>query len=64
VNNTGTKKGSKHYEINGILKRKKWRVCSMFKKSVRVFVEQIQKMGCVESSGVPVLYIGRRVPKG
>jgi hypothetical protein len=21
-------------------------------------------MGCVEGSGVPVLYIGRRVPKG
>jgi hypothetical protein len=21
-------------------------------------------MGCVEDSGVPVLYIGRRVPKG
>jgi hypothetical protein len=34
----------------------------MFKNSVRVFVEK--KMGCVEGSGVPVLYIGRRVTKG
>jgi hypothetical protein len=31
------------------------------KISVLVFVE---KMGCVEGSGVPVLYIGRTVPKG
>jgi hypothetical protein len=36
----------------------------MFKKSVRVLVEKILKMGSVEGSGVPVLYIGRRVPKG
>jgi hypothetical protein len=38
----------------------------MFKKnSVLVFVEKIfKKMGCVEGSGVPVLYIGRTVPKG
>jgi hypothetical protein len=36
----------------------------MFKNSVRVFVEIILKMGCVEGSGVPVLYIGRTVPKG
>jgi hypothetical protein len=35
----------------------------VLKKSVLVFVEKIYKMGCVESSGVPVLYIGRRVPK-
>jgi hypothetical protein len=37
----------------------------MFKKnSVRVFIEKNIKMGCVEGSGVPVLHIGRRVPKG
>jgi hypothetical protein len=34
------------------------------KNSVRIFVEKIHKMGCLESSGVPVLYIGRTVPKG
>jgi hypothetical protein len=49
------------YEVNGILKRKKRSVCSMFKNSVRIFVD---KMGCVEGSGVPILYIGRTVPKG
>jgi hypothetical protein len=39
-----------------------------FKNSVRIFVEKIYKMGCLEGSGVPVLYIyiyiGRTVPKG
>jgi hypothetical protein len=51
--------------MNGILKRKKRTVCSMFKKnSVRIFVEKIYKMGLLEGSGVPVLYIGRMVPKG
>jgi hypothetical protein len=35
----------------------------MFKNSVRVFVENIYKMGCLNGSGVPVLYIGRTVPK-
>jgi hypothetical protein len=34
------------------------------KNSVRVFVEKIYKMGCLEGSGETVLYIGRRVPKG
>jgi hypothetical protein len=34
------------------------------KKSVRIFVEKIYKMGCLEGSGVPVLYIGRTVPEG
>jgi hypothetical protein len=34
------------------------------KNSVRIFVEKIDKMGCFEDSGVPVLYIGRTVPKG
>jgi hypothetical protein len=27
-------------------------------------LKKYKKMGCVEGSGVPVLYIGRRVPKG
>jgi hypothetical protein len=36
----------------------------MFKKIVRKFVEQIYKMGCLEGSCVPVLYIGRTVSKG
>jgi hypothetical protein len=34
------------------------------KNSVRIFVEKIYKMGCLEGSGVPVLYIGCTVPKG
>jgi hypothetical protein len=34
------------------------------KNSVRIFVENIYKMGCLEGSGVPVLYVGRTVPKG
>jgi hypothetical protein len=51
--------------MNGILKRKKQTVCSMLKKnSVLIFVEKIHKIGCLEGSGVPVLYIGRKVPKG
>jgi hypothetical protein len=29
-----------------------------------MFFEKIHKMGCLEGSGVPVLYIGRTVPKG
>ena len=36
----------------------------MFKNSVHIFVEKIYKMGCLEGSGVSVLYIGRTVPKG
>jgi hypothetical protein len=36
----------------------------MFKKFCRIFVKKIYKMGCLEGSGVPVLYIGRTVPKG
>jgi hypothetical protein len=27
-------------------------------------LKKYKKMGCVEGSGVPVLYIGRTVPKG
>jgi hypothetical protein len=34
------------------------------KNSVRIFVEKIYKMVCLEGSGVPVLYIGRTVRKG
>jgi hypothetical protein len=34
------------------------------KNSVRIFVKNIYKMGCLEGSGVPALYIGRTVPKG
>jgi hypothetical protein len=36
----------------------------MFKKFVRIFVEKKNKMGRFEGSGVPVLYIGRTLPKG
>jgi hypothetical protein len=39
----------------------------MLKKFVRIFVEKIYKMGCLESRRVPVLYntsIGRTVHKG
>jgi hypothetical protein len=28
------------------------------------FFKKYKKIGCVEGSGVPVLYIGRTVPKG
>jgi hypothetical protein len=39
-------------------------VCAAcLKNSVRIFVEKIYKIGCFEGSGVPVLYIGRTVPK-
>jgi hypothetical protein len=36
----------------------------MFKNLVRIFVEKIRKMGCLEGRCVSVLYIGRTVPKG
>jgi hypothetical protein len=39
-------------------------VCSMFKQFGTYIVEKIYKMGCLEGSGVHVLYIGRTVPKG
>jgi len=51
------------YEINGILKRKNGECAACLKYPVRIFVEKIYKMGYLEGSGVPVLYIGRRVPK-
>jgi hypothetical protein len=43
-----------------ILKGLKFKI----KNSVHIFVEKIYTMGCLEGSGVPVLYIGRTVPKG
>ena len=37
----------------------------MFKKIQYVYLlKKKYKMGCLEGSGVPVLYIGRTVPKG
>ena len=37
----------------------------MFKKIQYVYLlKKIYNMGCLEGSGVPVLYIGRTVPKG
>jgi hypothetical protein len=40
-------------------------VCAAcLKNSVRIIVEKIYKMRCLEGSGVAVLYIGRKVPKG
>jgi hypothetical protein len=36
----------------------------LLKNSVRIFVEKVYKMGCLEGSGVPVLYVGRTVHKG
>jgi hypothetical protein len=36
----------------------------MFKNSVHILVEKIYKMGCLEGSGLPILYIGCTVPKG
>jgi hypothetical protein len=39
-------------------------VCAAcLKNSVRVCVEKIYRMGCLEGSGVPVLYIGCTVLK-
>jgi hypothetical protein len=36
----------------------------MLKNYVLIFVENIYKMRCLERSGVPVLHVGRAVPKG
>jgi hypothetical protein len=36
----------------------------MFKKFSTCICLKNIKMGCVEGSGVPILYIGRTVPKG
>jgi hypothetical protein len=44
--------------MKGILKRKKNGECAAcLKNSVRMFVEEMYKMGRLEGSGVPVLYI-------
>jgi hypothetical protein len=54
-----------HYEINGILKRKKNGECAAcLKYSVLIFVEKIYEMEHLEDSGMSVLYIGRTVLKG
>jgi hypothetical protein len=53
------------YDLSGILKRKKTESVQHVKKnSVRIFVEKIYEMGFWEGSGVPVICIGRTVPKG
>jgi hypothetical protein len=46
------------------LKRKNEERAACLKNSVLIFVEKKYKMGCLDGSGVPVLYIGRTVPKG
>jgi hypothetical protein len=43
---------------------KKTESAAYLKNSVRILVEKVYKMGCLEGSGVPVLYIGRTVPTG
>jgi hypothetical protein len=53
-----------YYKINGILKRKNGECAACFENLVRIFVEKIYKMVFLKGSGVPVLYIGRTVPKG
>jgi hypothetical protein len=46
-------------------RRGKNRECAAcLKNSVRIIVEKIYKIGCLEGSSVSVLYIGRTVPKG
>jgi hypothetical protein len=57
-------KKKEHYKINSILKRKNGECAACLKNSVRTFVEKIYNLECLEGSGVPVLYIGCRVPKG
>jgi hypothetical protein len=47
-----------------LLREKNGECAACLKNSVCVFVEEIYKMGCLEDSGVRVLYIGRTVPKG
>jgi hypothetical protein len=45
-------------------REKKLRFCACLNNFVRKFVEKIYKMGFLDGSGVPVLYIGRTVPEG
>jgi hypothetical protein len=45
--------------------KKKTESVQHIKKIQYVYLlKKIYKMGCLEGSGVPVLYIGRTVPKG
>jgi hypothetical protein len=53
-------RNKRHFEE----REKKGKCAACLKNSVRIFVENVYKMGCLEGSGVPVLYIGRTVPKG
>ena len=63
MNNTGTKKGS--IMKKAAFRREKNGECAAcLKNSVRIFIEKIHKMGCLEGRGVSVLYIGLTVPKG
>jgi hypothetical protein len=48
----------RHFEVE------KTECAACLKYFVRKFVEKIYKMGVLEGNGVPVLYIGRKVPKG
>jgi hypothetical protein len=43
--------------------QKKGEYAACLKNFVHKFVEKIYKMGVLEGNGVPVLYIGRTVPK-
>jgi hypothetical protein len=52
-------RNKRHFE-----EKKPGECAGCLKNSVRIFVEKIYKMGCLEGSGVPVPYIGRTVPKG
>jgi hypothetical protein len=49
----------RHFE-----EKKNGECAACLKKIVRKFVEKIYKIGFLEGSGVPVLYIGLTVPKG
>jgi hypothetical protein len=40
------------------------RDCVESPKNLNIFVEKIYKKRCLESIGMPVLYIGCKVPKG
>ena len=58
------KEPKKHYELNGILKRKNGECAACLKYSVLIFVGKVYKMQNLEGSGTPRLYIGRTVLKG
>jgi hypothetical protein len=45
-------------------KEKNGECAACLKNLLGIFVEKIYKMGFLEGSGVPILYIGRMVPKG